>query len=504
MDKRPNVVVIMSDQHNPHVGGYAGDAVVQTPNLDSLVKSGVRFSAAYCAYPLCVPSRMAFMTARYPSDIGGWDNGSQLPSDVPTFAHALGAAGYEAVLCGRMHFIGPDQFHGFEKRIFGDCDDAVTPEIIGRGYNRTNGQTRYAVEVAGHGRTGFQAYDRIVTDKACAFIKSRRGQDRPYCLVVGYMLPHNPLICSREWFDYYMAKAPMPSLPDEMSLSQMHAAIRLWRQRRGVDALTPEQHHRALAAYYGLVSEMDANIGRVVDAVRSSPGGEDAVIIYCSDHGDHAGEHGMWWKSSHFEGSAGVPLIVSSPGRFGAGRKVDAVVSLIDVGPTILEIAGAGPLPDVSGRSLCGLLKQSGEAADWPNEIFCEYLGAHGDKPSCMIRSGPWKLIYYSEFDSYLLFNLDEDPHELHDRAADAACQSIAQALLAKIHRRWSAARMAEGAARQRRAHKIIGSCGHLAMPHEIEGLPDLSSENAFDFEQVPNWHEIRQRIHSSTTSPPE
>ena len=207
---RPNVIVIMSDQHNAHIAGCDGNGIVRTPNLDRLAADGVYFTSAYCPYPLCVPSRMAFMTAQYPSDVNVWDNPSILSSDVPTFAHALGAGGYEAVLCGRMHFGGRDRFHGFEKVIYGDCRNSVSREIMGEGYNRTNGQTKYAVEISGHGRVGFEAFDSAVTAKAIEFVEARRGavDARPYCLVVGYMQPHNPLICSRELFEYYLERLP--------------------------------------------------------------------------------------------------------------------------------------------------------------------------------------------------------------------------------------------------------------------------------------------------------
>jgi len=534
--RQPNIVLIMSDQHNPHVMGCAGDEVVQTPNLDALADSGVRFDACYCPYPLCVPARMGFMTAQYPSDVDVWDNGNILDSNVRTFAHALGDAGYETALCGRMHFLGPDQFHGFEKRIYGDCFGFLSDEIQGTGYNRTNGQTRYAVEVTGHGRMGFQEFDKRVTEHACDYLASRddppAGRSptagdgpRPYCLVVGMVLPHNPLICERELFEYYMEKLPVPEPVSRDTLDSLHPAIRAWRERRGVDALTPEQHHRGRAAYYGLVTEMDRNIGRVIDAVKASPaasrprpssrgprgprerglgvpgGAEDTVIIYCTDHGDLAGEHGMWWKSSYYEGSVRVPLIVSCPSRFAGGRAVGSVASLIDVGPTLIELAGAEPLANVSGRSLAAFLETGEAPADWPNETFAEYVGGHGDKPSCMIRSGPWKLMRYSEFDGCLLFNLDEDPGELADRAADPACAEVVRELLAKVRARFSPERMLAGNARQRARWKALRRELHTGTDPTMHETP-ADDANVFDFSQVPGWEAIRRRVASEHDKP--
>jgi len=485
----------MSDQHNAHVMGCSGNEVIHTPNLDSLAENGVHFTSAYCPHPLCVPSRMGFMAAQYPSEANVWDNGSALSSDVPTFAHGLSAAGYETVLCGRMHFSGPDQFHGFEKRLYPDCNGFVSAEIRQDGYNKTTGQTKYAVEVSGYGRAGYEAYDEVVTRKAVEFLSGRRPDERPCLLVVGYILPHNPLICSKDLFDYYLDQLPVPEPPPEGHLENLNPALRKWRERRGVDDLTPEQNHRALAAYYGLVHRLDQNVGEVTDAIQASTEADDTVIVYCTDHGDMACEqYGMWWKSCHFEGSARVPLIFHAPSHLRKGAVVDSVVSLIDVGPTLLDLANAGPLPYVSGRSLAGFLRGD-PPADWPNEIFCEYMGAHGDQPSCMVRSGPWKLMYYSELDTFLLFNLDEDPKELDDRAQDPACAEIAAALRKKIRARWSGAAMKEGFDREIHSRQLIEQCGHPRIPHEIEKVSPPEGANQFDFGQVPNWEKIKKRL---------
>jgi choline-sulfatase len=480
------VVLIMSDQHNPHLMGCAGNGIVRTPNLDKLAGEGIRLSNVYCPYPLCVPSRSGFMTARYPSEIDVWDNDSILSSSVPTFAHGLGGAGYEAVLCGRMHFRGPDRFHGFEKRIFGELSTgALSPEIQGTGYNRTNGQTKYAVQVSGYGRTGFQLYDQMVTRSACEFIAEPRHDDRPYCLVVGFVLPHNPLIASREWFEYYMERIPVPEATPESYRHALHPAMKMWRMRRGVDDLTPEQNHRGLAAYYALVTELDSNVGQILDAVNRSPECEKTVVIYCSDHGDMACEHGMWWKSNFYEGSAGVPCIVWWPSGFAGGRVMDSVVSLIDIGPTLLEIAGGEALPDSSGKSFAQLLAPEGQSIEWMHEVRSEYMGLLGDAPAYMVRWGPWKLNYYHETGWYQLFNLIEDPREAADRSSDPACKAIAVDCLARMRERWSAEEALTQAKRQHRAMAFIDRCGHEFVPHEMSAFEVPEGYNEFDFGQL-------------------
>jgi choline-sulfatase len=482
---RPNIVLIISDQHNKHVLGCAGHPYVLTPNLDQLAASGARMTNVYCPYPLCAPSRAGFMSAQYPSDIGVYDNGGSafFSSQTPTFAHALGAAGYEAVLCGRMHFGSSDPFHGFERRIHGDAGgQSVSREILGTGINRTNGQTKYAVEVAGYGRNGFQAFDASVTQTACDFIANRSPDDRPYVLVVGLMLPHNPLICSKEDFEYYAGKVPIPEPEPPSAIDRLHPAVKRWRERRGVDDLTPEQNHRAIAAYLGLVTELDRNIGRMVDVIRSSDA--ETAIAYTSDHGDMCCEHGMWWKSNFYEGSAGVPLIASLPGRFPAGTECDDIASLIDVGPTLLDLAGAPPLPDVSGQSFLRLLENE-PIPDWPDQVFCEYAGLLGDRPSCMVRTGQWKLNYYSEFDSCQLFDLASDPEERNDLAGRAECAVIVNQLKARIDSRWSAQDIQDGMDRQQRATEVLKGSGHHPQPHDVSNFVPEERDNQFDFSQL-------------------
>ncbi|MDP6116997.1 MAG: sulfatase-like hydrolase/transferase [Planctomycetota bacterium] len=486
---RPNIVLIISDQHNPHFMGCAGNELVQTPNLDRLAAQGVRFTNVHCPSPLCVPSRMAFMTGRYPSENQVWSNGCQLSSDIPTFAHGLGAGGYEAILCGRMHFVGSDQFHGFERRIIGDVSGShLTAEIRGTGSRgRTTGQSKYAVEVSGHGLQGYAAYDNAVTDTAVDFLNSDRDVERPFCMVVGYVLPHNPLICSKELFDYYYERLPAPEPMSSEYLGRLHPAVKSWRERRGIDELTPEQNRRGLAAYYGLCTELDRNAGRVIDAVRASSAAEDTAIIYCSDHGDMACEHGMWWKSNFYTGSVQVPCIASWPGHFEESKQVDAVANLIDLGPTLLDLAGCDPLPNVSGCSLAGFLRE-GDGPGWEDTTFSEICPLLEDAPACMLRRGPWKMVYFHETESFQLFNLDEDPGEMNDLRDSPEHQSQTEEMLAEIHACWSAEYMLDQMAENKRAVQLIRKSGHSTIPHEIDDFVANEEDNAFDFGQLPWW----------------
>ncbi len=197
-----------------------------------------------------------------------------------------------------------------------------------------------------------------------------------------------------------------------------------------------------------------------------------------------AHEHGLWWKSNFYEGAANIPCILSWPGRFSEDTVLDEIVSLIDIGPTVLDLAGAPPLPDVSGRSFARLL-EGNAIPDWPNEIFCEYSGLLGDQPSCMIRSGRWKLNYYSEFDSCQLFDLETDPGERNDLGSNPDHADTVRDLKARIDARWSADRILDGMAKQERARRVLNHAGHTSHLHPVTNFKPGEDDNVFDFTQL-------------------
>ncbi len=445
---KPNFLIILADQQSPHVMGCAGDRVVRTPHLDRLAARGVRFTANYCGSPLCVPSRMTFLTSRHCSDIAVWSNQCVLDSETPTFPAALAAAGYETVLAGRMHFDGPDQRHGFTQRTIGDVSQLRAAaggrrRLLGSIPPATTGQSKAAVETAGPGRTSYMAYDEAVTESACKVLADwdRQSGSKPLALVVGYVLPHCPYICPRELFDYYYSRVSVPQLPAGY-LDRLHPADREDRQRRGFGTLSDEQLRTARAAYYGLVEYHDRLCGRVLDALQRTRRADNTVVVYTSDHGDMAGEHRLWTKSLFYEAAVGVPMIWSWPGRFRDPTAVDRVTSLLDIGPTLLDLAAAPPMKHVAGRSLSGFLLPGGETKGWPDEALAECCGFRGDRPSRMLREGPWKIIYHGGSDRPQLFNLAEDPQEMHDRGDDPTCVAVRERLLRRVREGWDAERM--------------------------------------------------------------
>jgi choline-sulfatase len=423
---------------------------------------------------------MAFLTGQYPSDIDVWTNHCVLNTNVPTFAHALAAAGYEAVLCGRMHFNGPDQRHGFTGRLVGDVSPAypggrsadLGPIPVG-----STGQSRIAVEVAGPGRSSYQVYDEHVAAACRDVLKWQASQkpSKPFAIVAGFVLPHCPFVCPKDLFDEYYDKVTLPTCPDGY-FERQHPAIREWRHRRKILDLSDETIRKARAGYYGLVTHMDTLIGSIMGTLQETGLAENTIVIYTSDHGEMAGEHGMWWKSNFYEASAGVPLIVSCPSTYATGAVIRPTVSLLDLAPTLTELTGAQPLCHARGRSLLPFLTQRETGAakpaavtDWPDTAFCEhYTGSRApDPPGRMVRRGPWKLNVYNGYDIPQLFNLDNDPNEWNDLGADPAHADIRQGLLGLVRDGWSPKAI------ERRVKRVVEDYGMLTRWGKTVRPPD-------------------------------
>lgn len=441
--KRPNILVLLSDQHSKRFLGCYGNEIVRTPHLDRLAHEGMRLESVYCPAPLCVPSRMSFLTGRTPSANRVWHNSCILGSGIPTWAHVLSAAGYETSLVGRMHFQGPDQRHGFENRPIGEYQAGhpgsrlKTKDPKGRiYYHGGSGQSRSAVERAGRGRTTYQSFDERITVAACEYLRQRAGpRERPFAAVVGLVLPHCPFIAPKELYDYYARRVDIPDVEADQP-----ETIRRFRSRRKIltPPLPPERVRIARAAYYGMCEHLDGLIGNVLDCLDETGLAENTLVVYTTDHGEMAGEHGCWWKSNYYESSVGVPLVARLPGRIPAGSVSGAVSGLVDLGPTFAQVAGT-TMPDASGRSLWPTL-QGRHPASWTNETTSEFCDSRdGYLPSRMIRSDEWKLWYYHDKENLppSLFNLREDPNELNDLGEDPKYADVRNELLEKLRADW-------------------------------------------------------------------
>jgi len=437
--KKPNIIFIISDQHNYKVSGFMGNKFVKTPNMDKLAKKGVSMTKCYCNSPLCIPSRSSMLSGLLPSKTGIFNNMQCLPSDRATFVHSLSVAGYDTVLSGRMHFNGPDQRHGFEKRLVGD----ITPSFPGydnfpKMFEELKGtphQSREAIEKSGSGSSAVYKFDTAVTEAACRYIINREDK-RPLFMVVGMFSPHCPYVAHKEWYDYYYNLLPTTEVVNNEYKKTLHPAIQKWIKLRGVDNITNEEFRRVLAAYYALVTFLDINIGKIVDVIEKTFDLDNTVIIYGSDHGDSLCEHGLFWKTNLYEGSSRVPLIFSWKGVFKENYKYSGLTSLVDIAPTLLDIAHARKLPVMDGESFFISLK-TGEDISKDRSIISQLGDIKGDYPSAMIRRGEYKLVVHYGYEKPQLFNLSEDPNELNDLGADSQYSEIVKLLKDELFSYW-------------------------------------------------------------------
>ncbi len=452
-ESRPNFLIIMSDEHAPQCMGAYGHEQVQTPNLDALAETGVLFENAYCNSPLCSPSRMSFMTGRYAHKISAYDNSNALSVDEPTWAHRLRDVGYEVVLCGKQHFVGLDQLHGFHEQIARDLHAESFHELLlwDDGTPTAAHPWRHMAQ-AGPGRTVEIEVDDGVEAAALAWLRDPKRGEQPWALNVGFIAPHFPFVAPQEYWDLYPPESidlprARPNLEDQPPVYQ--------RMRRmfGLVDFTDDEVRRARVGYFALITWLDHKIGRLLDTLEETGQLDNTVVIYLSDHGEMAGEHGMWRKSNFREWSARIPVIFSWPGRFTAGCREQGVISLVDVVATFLDIAGAPMDDSLDGDSFLPLLTE--DAAAWKDEAFCEYL-AHGVAgPMAMLRRGRYKL-NYSLGDAPELFDVEADPDELNDLAQDPAYASVRDALERDLLGRWNPEALDQQVRASQRARKLI------------------------------------------------
>ena len=423
---RPHILVLMTDQHSPRIAGCYGDPFVRTPTLDRLAEQGAVFDGCYCDNPLCVPSRMSMLTGRHGHQIGVWSNHDSLDSTMPTVAHGMAIAGYKTVLAGRMHFIGEDQYHGFEQREVGDVTHSYPH--MNRAEHRFRGfySTEESIQNPGEGNSFDLVYDTTVAMSACRAIRDHEvsGDPRPLFLVASFYSPHDPYVMPAAQLAPYLetSDSPIDAEPESP-----HAFTAHKRRAAAFDQVTSDARRRARAAYRAKTEFVDRLMGEVVTYWNEcGMGGDDDVKVYLSDHGEMLGEHGLWAKGSFYDASARVPLILAAPRRVQAGQRISHPVSLIDLIPTLLDAAGAPPLPLADGVSFWPALTTG--AGHWPEAVFSEQAAVGAGGPCRMVRRGKWKYNHYAQC-APELFDLEADPHEMNNLADVPAYASVRESL---------------------------------------------------------------------------
>lgn len=460
--KTPNILILMADQLGASALPAYGHPVVKTPNLDRIAARGATFTNCYTSFPLCAPARISFMTGQLCSHIHAWDNAAQIPSDIPTYAHYLRYLGYRTCLSGKMHFIGPDQMHGFEER--------VTTDICPADFNwtadwddpwRTMDWFHNMLNVTNAGianRSLQQDYDEDVSHHACRWLfdHARGDDDRPFLLVASFTHPHDPYVTPQRFWDLYDDDAiDLPTVPYIPPEKRDAHSRRLWEQYdRGEMNITDDLIRKARHAYYGSVSYLDERIGDIMNALTLTGQEKDTIVIFLADHGDMLGERGLWYKMSFYDWSARVPLLMAGPG-IPAGARIESNASIIDVLPTLVDIAAPdgwnGYPAEPDGKSLLPLF-----ADDAGDRIVASELMSEGvDTPYVMLRKGDYKIMH-ADGDPAQLFDMRKDPDELHNLAEDPDHADVLAGMMREIRARWDMAALRDDIVKSQRRRRFV------------------------------------------------
>jgi choline-sulfatase len=475
----------MSDQHRAAALGCYGNAQVQTPHLDRLAAQGVRFDAAYTPSPVCVPGRFAIMTGRYAHTVqtiaypasaaGGRGRPATglraLSVRERTLGHHFQAAGYVTGFIGKAHPVAPHT-HGFDYYVdFGHYADYLGPRYAtfasgmgavdsgcgvpwidlfqdGRGSPWRSAALAPGLPAVFEDEADHQ--EGFVAREAIRFLRAYR--DEPFCLVVSFLKPHAPWVpapCFRARYDPpELALPPEPAVPpgEDLQLPEPVRALgrRFW-QPHETWPLPPPGHpdrpaaaRRWLAAYYACVTQMDAAAGAVLAALDELGLADRTLVVYTTDHGEMAGEHGLYQKFTFYEGAARVPLLVRCPWAGTAGSTVAAPVDLAGLVPTGLDLCGlAPPDPDgphrLEGASLAALLREPHRVTA-PGKGFAFSEITYADGPAYMLRAGRWKYVHYTGHGGERqLFDLAADPHERHSLAGTREAADVEEKLRERL-----------------------------------------------------------------------
>jgi len=431
MADTPNILFLFSDEHSfrflGHVSEADGGEPATTPTFDRLAGRGTVFTDTYCQMPLCTPSRICTLTGREVRACGAWYNESVLRPELDTLPKTLAAAGYETCLIGKMHLGGNQQFVGFRHRPYGDLtgkcghQGGVEPS---RAPNTMRGRT---LDVGITGVPESLLQDEIVCHETVAWLREHRHArpGKPWFLCASFSRPHFPLTAPRRWFERYWpdgVTAPKVGATGDAYDHPMSAGMRRGFQ---ADAVDGDEMMRARAAYFACVGYLDECLGDLFVRLEAEGLLDNTIVVYSSDHGEMAGEHGVWWKNGWYEACTRVPLIVSTPAqRRGEtpARRCTTPVGLIDLYPTLCGLAGVEPPAGLDGADLSGAVRSEADPPERP--IFCDALNPRWGEGTEFrsIRWRRWKYVRFRNADP-LMFDLAADPAEQHNllqRGCDA------------------------------------------------------------------------------------
>lgn len=431
-----NVVVIMSDEHNPAYMGCSGHPFIKTPHLDGLAARGTRFPHAYTPSPICVPARTAFATGLRVHQTRHWDNAMPYVGAPSGWGHVLQARGIAVESIGKLHYRSEEDPAGF------DAEHIPMHVVGGHGmvwasirdpYLPVQGRKRMLGERIGMGESPYTAYDREVAGRAVEWLRAAAAARKPFVLYVGLVAPHFPLIAPQEFFDLYEARQIPRAKLHPKDGYRRHPWVQAYAEFERSEETFKDEDERtsAFLAYYGLCSFLDSNVGRIAAELESLGLADTTHLIYTSDHGDNVGARGIWGKSTLYQESVGVPMIIAGPDV--EPGICETAVDLLDLYPTILQAAGVDAAAHMGARPGRSLFELAASPADANRPILSEYHAAGSNTAGFMLRKGPWKYHHYVRFQSEL-FNLDTDPDEQHDLADNPACSAILADMRAALY----------------------------------------------------------------------
>lgn len=456
---RPNVLFLISDDLNNFLGCY-GDPRAKTPNIDKLAARGVRFERSYCTFPLCGPSRNSMLTGLYPNSTGILTNSLIFRQTIPSqlsMPQAFRLEGYFAGRIGKLyHYNVPNSVGTNGHDDPGSWELELNPagcdrlEEEGDIFSLTPGQFGGTLSWYASPRSDpYHTDAMLAADAEWVLERCAKQKDRPFFLAVGFYRPHTPYVApEKPYFEWY-PQAEMPVLPPIDKNAPDIPAPALGSYKAEQDKLTDELRRQCVQAYYASISFMDAQVGRVIDALDRLGLADNTIIVFTSDHGYHMGEHGLWQKQSLFEESARVPMLIVAPGVSRPGTVAAAPVSQVDLFPTLAELCGVKAPANLQGQSLVPMLVDPGsEGRGWALTQVMRGAAQPGTKRAAKAAKGPagkrffgfslrtprWR---YTEWDEgregRQLYDHDNDPKEMKNLADDPAHADIVAELSQKL-----------------------------------------------------------------------
>jgi len=482
-----NILVLMVDQMT---GTLLDDNMIDhlhIPNMRKLINRGVKFDNAYTSSPLCTPARGSFMTGQLPSRNGIYDNAAEFTASTPSYAHYLRDLGYQTALSGKMHFVGPDQLHGFEERLTTDiypADFGWTPDwenpleridwwyhnlssVTEAGIAEISNQLEFDDDTAYHAKLKLRQY-------------ARRLDPRPFCLTVSFTHPHDPYVTRQQYWDLYdHDKIPMPSVTTINYDEQDPHSQRLYDAVDYTNFDIQENDIRnARHAYFANISYLDDKIGEILDVLDQCDFDENTHIVLTADHGDMLGERGLWYKMNFFEWSSRIPFLVCSA-KGNTTKTIETPVASHDILPTLIDLAGGNSndfaIP-IDGKSVMDLIKQ-GEDAE--RGAYSEYCAEGSVAPMIMIRRGHYKFCYCSA-DPAQLYDLKNDPNELHNLANNEDHKEIFNAFMEEMTQRWDFEKFTNEVKQSQAARQIVDRANRKGKFTPWDYQPQIDAKERF------------------------